>query len=94
MRPLLAAFVAVAVSGLAFAQPVPSPEECLVPRGGTARSSATFAGKTYEFTKPECRDVFLSDPERFAQLYDALLELAEEGVPLQASSQDASLVPS
>jgi YHS domain-containing protein len=94
MKVLCATAVVVALSGPSFAQPALPPEECLVPRGGTAGASATFAGKTYEFTKPECRDVFLSDPERFAQLYDALLELAEEGVPLQSSPQDASLVPS
>ena len=92
MRALVLALFAS--GGLAFAQPAPPPEECLVPPGGTAGASATFAGKTYEFTKPECRDVFIADPERFAQLYDALLELAEEGVPLQSSPQEASLVPS
>jgi YHS domain-containing protein len=83
-----------ASGGLAFAQSAPPPEECLVRPGGTAGASATFAGKTYQFTKPECRDVFMSDPERFAQLYDALLELAAEGAPLRPSPQEASLVPS
>jgi len=92
MRVLV--FALIASSGLAYAHPAPPPEECLVPSGGTAGASATFAGKTYEFTKPECRDVFLSDPERFAQLYDALLELAADGALLPPSPQEASLVPS
>lgn len=68
------------------------PEQCLVPRGKKAAATATFNGKTYAFSKAECREQFLTDPERYAQLYDALMELAGAGeVP---APQEASLVPS
>jgi YHS domain-containing protein len=68
------------------------PEECLVRPGQRAVASATFEGKTYEFAKVECREEFLSDPERYAQLYDALAELMAAGeVP---PPREASLVPS
>ena len=63
-----------------------TPEECL-----TAKSdiTATYGGKTYAFRYADCREQFLEDPERFAQLYDALLELEAAG-----QSTSPSLVPS
>jgi hypothetical protein len=70
-----------------------APEECLVLEG-KAVATATHADKTYRFRYTECRDQFLTDPDRYAQLYDALLELAAEGVVLEAPSTDESLVPS
>ena len=94
MKRIVAALLLIGFHGAVFAQtPAPSPEECLVKRGETAAASATFNAKTYEFRKAECREVFLSDPERYAQLYDALAELAEAGAPI-VPSQEASLVPS
>lgn len=54
--------------------------------------TVTHAGKEFRLTSESCREQFLSDPERYAQLYDALSELAEEGVPLEPPP--ASLVPS
>ena len=65
-----------------------TPEECL-----TAKSeiTATHAGKTYAFRYADCREQFLEDPERFAQLYDALLELQAAGENI---APRASLVPS
>lgn len=90
MKRLLAALL---IFGLpAFAQI--APEECIVKNGESAAASATFNGKTYPFSKVECRDVFLSDPERYAQLYDALAEMLAAGAQLKAAPTDASLVPS
>lgn len=68
-----------------------TPEECLVTRGKPA-VSAEYAGKTYGFRFADCREEFLTDPERFAQLYDALLELHAAGESIAAAPP--SLVPS
>lgn len=70
-----------------------APEECLVLKGSAA-ASVTHAGRNYRFRYAGCRDQFLTDPDRYAQLYDALLELAAEGVVLDAPRADESLVPS
>ena len=70
------------------------PEDCLVRPGENAVASAEHGGKTYEFRKPDCRDEFLSDPERYAQLYDALAELSAAGTPVVTPATQASLVPS
>ena len=83
----------IGVALFILAATAPAPEECVVPPGRRAVVTATFQGKTYGFTKPECRDVFLSDPERYSQLYDALAELMAEGVSVERPD-DASLVPS
>ncbi|HYC89738.1 MAG TPA: hypothetical protein VEO54_11045 [Thermoanaerobaculia bacterium] len=64
-----------------------TPEECLTRKSGI---TAAYGGKTYAFRYADCREQFLEDPERFSQLYDALLELQAAGeVP-----RTASLVPS
>lgn len=89
MRFLIGLLVAM-LAATAFAGP--PPETCIVPRGEKAIASTEFNGRTYRFTNTECRDEFLSDPERYSQLYDALAELGEAGTPLQPES--ASLVPS
>lgn len=68
-----------------------SPEECLVVKGD-APVTVEHDGKTYRFRFEDCRTEFLADPERFAQLYDTLLELAAEGAVLEKSQP--SLVPS
>lgn len=68
-----------------------TPEECLVVKGKAA-ATVTHGEKTYEFTSVACRDEFLTDPERFSQLYDALLEMRAQG--LEARPQPESLVPS
>ena len=68
-----------------------TPEECLVVKGVGA-VSVEHDGKTYNFRFEDCRDEFLTDPERFAQLYDALLELAAEGAVIEKTQP--SLVPS
>jgi YHS domain-containing protein len=68
-----------------------TPEECIVTKGEAA-VTVEHGGKTYKFRFEDCRTEFLADPERFAQLYDALLELAAEGAVLEKSQP--SLVPS
>ncbi len=64
-----------------------SPEECLG-KGFTAEHE----GKTYSFRYEDCRTEFLADPERYSQLYDALLEMSAAGQKVEAPR--ASLVPS
>jgi hypothetical protein len=50
------------------------------------------AGKSYAVASAECRDLFLTDPERYAQLFDALIELQEQGKNI--APPQPSLVPS
>ncbi len=70
---------------------VPAPEECLAKAKASA-VEVTHGGKTYRMANDACRAQFLTDPERYAQLYDALIELEAEGTPLRAAPP--SLVPS
>jgi YHS domain-containing protein len=90
VRSLIAAAIFSAASALA--QTAPEPEECLAPLGATSAVVVSHAGKSYPLTSEACRSQFLSDPERYSQLYDALRELEREGTPLEAPSD--SLVPS
>ena len=87
MKGVIAAFV-IALG--AFAQSAPQPEECIAKSGDAVVS---YEGKSYRLANEACRAQFLTDPERYAQLYDALLELEREGAPLRPASK-ASLVPS
>jgi YHS domain-containing protein len=91
-RLTLAAFLIAAATTAAVAQEAPAPEECLS-QGGAAAFTVTYAGKTYRMANEACRAQFLSDPERFAQLYDALLELEAEGTLIGVPATQ-SLVPS
>jgi YHS domain-containing protein len=70
---------------------IPAPEECVVVKGETP-VWLVWSGKTYYFHHEDCRTEFLTDPERYGQLYDALIELASEGTALEAPQP--SLVPS
>ena len=72
-----------------------SPEECVVAQSDitTSAITTTYAGKTYAFRFADCREEFLAEPERFAQLYDALLEMQAEGVAVEKPRAE-SLVPS
>lgn len=70
---------------------VHAPEECLVAQG-TAPYTVVHGAKTYGLRYADCREEFLTDPERFAQLYDALLEMHAEGMKVEKPK--ASLVPS
>jgi YHS domain-containing protein len=74
------------------AQDAPAPEQCLARAGDRSALAVTHGGKTYRMANEACRAQFAADPERYAQLYDALLELEAEGTPLRAAPP--SLVPS
>jgi hypothetical protein len=93
MRSAFALILLFASAGGAWAQKPLTPEQCLniAPPGGV---TVTHAGKTYRLATEACKAEFLSDPERFAQLYDALLELRTAGTPLPNAPSSASLVPS
>jgi YHS domain-containing protein len=84
------AFAAALVAISASAQP--SPEECFASARDIAVESVTYEGKTYRFKRAGCRDLFESDRERYAQLFDALAELHGAGSEIKAS--ETSLVPS
>ena len=80
-----------AASATVAAQEAPAPEECLATKRRRA-VTVDHGGKTYRLANEACRAQFLTDPERYAQLYDALEELERAGTPLEAAP--ASLVPS
>jgi YHS domain-containing protein len=68
-----------------------TPRECVVTSGKPV-ATAEHAGKTYAFRFEDCREEFLTDPERYSQLYDALLELQSAGKKIEKAPP--SLVPS
>ncbi|MBK5258205.1 MAG: hypothetical protein JJE51_01305 [Thermoanaerobaculia bacterium] len=70
----------------------PEPEDCFATKRDAVVETATFDGKTYSFRKSGCRALFESDPERYAQLFDALAELSAAGAKVKVA--EASLVPS
>ena len=93
MRRTCCAMVLFAAA--AFAQP--TPEECLGvagPDSGVAEvvETASYGGREYRFKRAGCKALFETDPERYAQLYDALLQLQASGQEIKPSV--ASLVPS
>ena len=92
IRAGILAAVMAAGAALASAQDAPAPEECLAKAGDASALVVTHGGKPYRMVNDTCREQFLSDPERYSQLYDALLELEAEGTPLRAAPP--SLVPS
>jgi YHS domain-containing protein len=58
-----------------------------------------YGGKTYLLRNQECKTLFEADPERYSQLFDALLEENAKGsakpqTPQPKASESASLVPS
>jgi YHS domain-containing protein len=73
----------------------PKPTECIAD-AKTAVTSAEFGGKTYHFKSEACKAEFLTDSERYSQLYDALLELKAQGKTLKKPKplDNASQVPS
>ena len=77
------------LSALVLLAALHTPEECVTKKSGI---TATHHGKTYAFRYADCRDEFLKDPERFAQLYDALLEMQALG--LESAPPRESPVPS
>jgi YHS domain-containing protein len=87
-----AAFLFAATAAVA-GEDASAPEECLARGNGAPALTVMHGGKTYRMANEACRAQFLTDPERYAQLYDALLELEAEGTPLRAPALP-SLVPS
>lgn len=84
--------IGIAIAAIVIAaQIAPAPEECLAKLSDASAVVVTHGDKTYRMANDACRAQFLTDPERYAQLYDALLELEAEGTPLRATP---SLVPS
>lgn len=96
-RVTLAAFILAVINtaagAVAVAQDAPAPEKCLARSDDASALTVTHGGKTYRMANEACRAQFVADPERYAQLYDALLELEAEGTPLRAPATP-SLVPS
>jgi YHS domain-containing protein len=92
IRNAIAAALVAAAASIAAAQD-PEPETCLAKPRDTSALTVTHGGKTYQMASEACRAQFMSDPERFSQLYDALLELEAEGTPLRTPTPP-SLVPS
>ena len=90
MTRTVAALVIAALATVAAAQDAPAPEQCLAKPGDASALTITHGGKTYRMANEACRAQFASDPERYAQLYDALAELEAEGTALPPPS----LVPS
>ena len=68
-----------------------TPEECLV-TSGVAVVTVEHAGKSYNLRHADCGEEFAKDPERYSQLYDALLELHAQGAVIK--SAPPLLVPS
>ena len=79
------------ILALILAAAIHTPEECFVASGKPA-ATVEHNGKTYRFRFADCRDEFLSDPERYSQLYDALAELHAAGETIESARP--SLVPS
>lgn len=88
MKPLGVALLLASIGSVSFAV---EPEECLVPPGAAAAATVEHGGRTYELASVECRELFLSDPERYSQLFDALAELGVRADPEPPG--EASLVP-
>ena len=70
---------------------------CLSTAPGALRIE--YGGKTYLLRDQECKTLFETDPERYSQLVDALLEENGKGspkpqTPQPRASESASLVPS
>ena len=59
------------IAALVFLAAIHTPEECFVASGKPA-VTVEHGGKTYGFRFADCREEFLTDPERYSQLYDAL----------------------
>lgn len=90
IRPLVVLLL-VTVGPQLRAQSAPTPEECFA-GSGSAAVTVSHQGKEYRLGTEACGEQFSSDPERYSQLYDALLALQREGTPIKV--QPASLVPS
>jgi YHS domain-containing protein len=92
LRPL-AALLFLAAAPTAAAPAEPRLEDCIPGPAERSAVEVEYAGRTYGLRSEECRALFESDPERYSQLYEALIELAKMGQ--EPPRKDAvSLVPS
>lgn len=92
-RAVLLAAIVASAAPVASGQEDPSPRQCLAKRNDPAAVTVTHDAKTYHLASAACRDQFASDPERYSQLYDALIELEKRGEAMSAPASP-SLVPS
>lgn len=74
-RPAVLLFVAAILPAALLAV---EPEACLLAPGARNAIRVDYQGKTYHLASPECRELFITDPERYSQLFDALAELGPE----------------
>lgn len=94
LLPLLAGLALVCVTAALGQEPVDDPAGCRAATGDASAITVSHAGRTYYVTDERCRDAFLAEPERYAQLFDALAELEAEGKAPPPEHDAASLVPS
>ena len=92
MKRLSAVIITALLPSMSVAATV-EPESCIPSRGSRAAVVVEHEGKSYPLTSEQCRELFLSDPERYSQLFDALAELDPPPVKEQRASESASLVP-
>ena len=92
MKPLTVAIITALLPAVSAAAPV-DPEACIPSPGQRPAVLVEHEGKSYPLTSEQCRDLFLSDPERYSQLFDALAELDPPPAEERRASENASLVP-
>lgn len=91
IRHLSAAAILLLLLGTRTSGASSFPPSCLAAADDPASVQVAYGGRTFSLTSVECRKEFLTDPERYAQLYDALRELQQKG---KAAPAPRSLVPS
>ena len=92
MRTRLIALFALCLT-VSAARAATAPADCILAGPEGAAASVEYGGKTYHLRDAACKEEFFTDPERYSQLYDALLELKAEGKPLPKPPAPASAVP-
>lgn len=78
----------------AAAQEPADPAACWATEETASALPVTHGDRTYYVTDQICLDAFLAEPERYAQLFDALAELEAAGRAPVPETEVASLVPS
>ena len=92
MRRLTALIITALLPAMSAAAAI-EPERCLPSPGTRPAVVVEHEGKSYPLTSEQCRELFLSDPERYSQLFDALAELDPDPVEEERAGENASLVP-
>lgn len=82
------------VSLTSMAQEPVDAASCRAATGDESAIAVSHEGTTYYVTSPACREAFLAEPARFAQLFDALAELEAAGKAPPPRHDPESLVPS